>query len=242
MTKQNLMNDFNIKLFADGANLSEMLELSHRKYIAGLTTNPTLMRKAGVTDYVKFAKNVLLEIKDKPISFEVFTDDIAEMIYQGQTISSWGENVYVKIPITNTLGQSTEEAVNKLSHSGVKVNVTAVMTSKQFSRVYSELCPEVPSIISVFAGRIADTGVDPVKFMSECVTFASETSQCEILWASPRELLNIVQANAIHCDIITCSTEILNKLHLIGYDLDKYSLDTVKMFHTDAKLSGYRID
>lgn len=233
--------DLRIKLFADGADLEGMIEMASKPFISGLTTNPTLMRKAGITDYVKFAKEVLNEIQTKPISFEIFSDVIEEMKVQGEKISSWGENVYVKIPITNTRGESTNEVVRFLSSKGVKVNVTALMTSQQVSQVISALNPNVPSCVSVFAGRIADTGRDPLSIMKKSLVVLSDNPKSELIWASPRELLNVFQANEIGCHIITATSDILKKLDLIGLDLDKYSLDTVKMFYEDASNAGYQI-
>lgn len=230
-----------IKLFADGADLENMIEMASKPFIAGLTTNPTLMRKAGVKNYSKFAKSVLNEIKDKPISFEVFSDDVQEMTLQGLKISSWAENVYVKIPVTNTKGESTAPAIRELTSTGVKVNVTALMTPLQVEQVIEVLNPDVPSNISVFAGRIADTGVDPIKIMKQSLEVMTEIPNAELIWASPRELLNVFQADSIGCHIITATSDILKKLSLVGYDLLSYSQDTVKMFHEDAKNAGYVI-
>lgn len=230
-----------IKLFADGADLADMIEMASKSYISGLTTNPTLMKKAGITDYVKFAKEVLTEVQNKPISFEVFSDDLNEMKIQGQKIAEWGENVYIKIPITNTKGQPTSEVIEYLSKNGAKVNVTAIMTDQQVAETIKDLNPNVPSCVSVFAGRIADTGRDPVGIMKECLQHLSSNKNSELIWASPRELLNIFQADAIGCHIITATNDILKKLELIGMDLEEYSLDTVKMFYRDANLAGYKI-
>jgi transaldolase len=230
-----------IKLFADGADLENMIEMASKPFIAGLTTNPTLMRKAGVKNYSKFAKSVLNEIKDKPISFEVFSDDVQEMTLQGLKISSWAENVYVKIPVTNTKGESTAPAIRELTSTGVKVNVTALMTPLQVEQVIEVLNPDVPSNISVFAGRIADTGVDPITIMKQSLEVMTEIPNAELIWASPRELLNVFQADSIGCHIITATSDILKKLSLVGYDLLSYSQDTVKMFHEDAKNAGYVI-
>jgi transaldolase len=238
------MNDLKslgIKLFADGANLEGMLEMASNLHISGLTTNPTLMRKAGVTKYSEFAREVLNQIKDKPISFEVFSDDIHEMKIQAEKISSWGENVYVKIPVTTTKGMSTNEVVSHLVDLGIKVNVTAVMTVDQTKRITEVLNPNVPSCISVFAGRIADTGQDPTELMSKCLDVIKTNPKIELIWASPRELLNIFQADKIGCHIITATNDILSKLTLIGKNLDDYSLETVKMFHDDAQKAGYSI-
>jgi transaldolase len=237
----NSLSQLKIKLFADGADLDGMLEMASKPYISGLTTNPTLMRKAGITNYTTFAKLVLAEIKDKPISFEVFSDDLEEMIQQGFTISSWANNVYVKIPVTNTKGESTSSVINILSKAGVKVNVTALMTPKQVEGVINSLNPHVESNISVFAGRIADTGVDPMPIMKESLQIMSSMPASKLIWASPRELLNLFQADSIGCHIITATSDILKKLDLVDYNLLDYSLDTVRMFHEDAKKAGYEI-
>lgn len=228
-----------IKLFADGADLDGMIEMASKPFISGLTTNPTLMRKAGITNYVQFARDVLKEIQDKPVSFEVFSDELAEMKLQGEKIASWGENVFVKVPITNTRGESTTSVIKSLTEKGVKVNVTALMTSEQVTEVIGALNPHVESYVSIFAGRIADTGRDPLPIMENGVKNLSANNNAKLIWASPRELLNIFQADEIGCHIITATNEILKKLELIGYDLNAYSLDTVKMFYKDAKLSGY---
>jgi transaldolase len=228
-----------VKIYADGADLAGMVEMASKPFISGLTTNPTLMRKAGITDYIKFAKEVLGEIQTKPISFEIFSDELEEMKRQGEKIASWGENVYVKVPITNTSGESTKPVVQFLAGIGVKVNVTALMTSAQVMDILEALHPDVESCISVFAGRIADTGRDPIPTLKECIVALSKNQKSELIWASPRELLNIFQANDIGCHIITATTDILKKLELVGHDLTVYSLETVRMFHSDAKESGY---
>ena len=234
-------NNLKVKLFADGADLAGMIEMASKSFISGLTTNPTLMKKAGITDYVKFAKEVLREIPDKPISFEVFSDELEEMKIQGEKIASWGSNVYVKIPITNTQGESTKSVVNYLATNGVKVNVTALMSNDQVADVLQVLNPDVESYVSVFAGRIADTGRDPMPIMQKCIATLSVNQKSELIWASPRELLNLFQADAINCHIITATNDILKKLDLIDYDLTAYSLDTVKMFYNDASNAGYKI-
>ena len=231
----------NIKLFADGADLAGMVDMASKTFISGLTTNPTLMKKAGVTDYTKFAQEVLKQIQVKPISFEVFSDDIDEMKAQGEKIASWGGNVYVKVPITNTKGESTRSVIKYLTENGVKVNVTALMTNDQVEQIIEVLNPQVESYVSVFAGRIADTGRDPVPIMKKCISTLAENKKAELIWASPRELLNVFQADQIGCHIITATTDILKKLELIGYDLSAYSLDTVKMFFNDAKNAGFSI-
>jgi transaldolase len=199
------------------------------------------MKKAGIKDYEAFAKDILLDVKDKSISFEVFSDDLDEMEKQALKIATWGENVYVKIPITNTKGIPTYSLIKKLSDKGVKVNVTAIMTLEQVRDVVLSLNQNVPSYVSVFAGRIADTGVDPVPLMSAAVQITSMNSKAEVIWASPRELLNIFQADEIGCQIITVTNDILKKLSLVEYDLSEYSLDTVKMFYNDANQAGYSI-
>jgi transaldolase len=230
-----------VKIFADGADKLGMLEMYNKPFIKGLTTNPTLMNKAGIKDYEAFAKEILLDVKDKSISFEVFSDDLDEMERQALKIATWGENVYVKIPVTNTKGIPTYSLVKKLSDKGVKVNVTAIMTLEQVRDVVLSLNPNVPSYVSVFAGRIADTGVDPVPLMSAAVQITSMNPKAEVIWASPRELLNIFQADEIGCQIITVTNDILKKLALIDYNLVEYSLDTVKMFYNDALSAGFSL-
>jgi transaldolase len=230
-----------VQIFADGADKAGMLEMYNKSFIKGLTTNPTLMKKAGIKDYEAFAKDILLEVKDKSISFEVFSDDLDEMEKQALKIATWGENVYVKIPITNTKGIPTYSLIKKLSDKGVKVNVTAIMTLEQVRDVVLSLNQNVPSYVSVFAGRIADTGVDPVPLMSAAVQITSMNSKAEVIWASPRELLNVFQADEIGCQIITVTNDILKKLELVDYNLNTYSLDTVKMFYNDAVSAGYKI-
>jgi transaldolase len=236
------LEKFNVKIFADGANLSEMFELADKPYISGLTTNPSLMKKAGITDYSKFAKQVLSEIKDKPISFEVFSDDLGEMKYQALKISSWGENVYVKVPITNSLGESTSKVVKELAHSEVKLNITAIMTPEQVFEISEFLNPSISSFISVFAGRIADTGRNPLPIMENCIKALKPNQNAQLIWASPRELYNIVQANDIGCHIITATSDILKKLSLLNHDLLRYSLETVQMFKNDALSSSFSIN
>jgi transaldolase len=231
--------DLSIKIFADGADLSSMLALSRRPYIKGLTTNPTLMRQAGIADYKAFAADVLVAIDDKPISFEVFADAPTDIVRQARMIASWADNVYVKIPVTTTDGTSTNRIIAELSGEGVKLNVTALMTPAQVESVASALEPGVPAVISVFAGRVADTGRDPVPLMLECVDLLAAHENIELIWASPRELLNIYQADAIGCDIITVTTNLLDKLGLVGKNLDAFSLETVQMFYDDAKKAGY---
>ena len=233
--------DLKVKIFADGADKAVMLEMNAQRHIMGLTTNPSLMAKAGIRDYEAFARDVLKHITSKHLSLEVFSDEIEEMEREALKVSSWADNVYVKIPITNTKGVSTCDLVRRLSARGVKINVTAIMTLAQVRDVVLSLDPSVPSCISVFAGRIADTGVDPVPLMSAAVAMAAVNPVAEIIWASPREVLNILQADAIGCQIITVTNDILKKLSLLGYNLDSYSLDTVKAFRADAVSAGYRL-
>ena len=229
------------KIFADGAAKSQMLILSKNPMIRGFTTNPTLMKKAGVEDYEAFARDVLGEITDKPISFEVFSDDFGGMEQQARKISSWGDNVYVKIPVTNTLGEPSYGLVEKLSKDGVKINVTAIMLCRQVEAVARAVTEGAPCCVSVFAGRIADTGRDPVPIMREAVQLLSPNANAELIWASPRELLNVFQADEVGCHIITVTEDVLKKLEIVDRDLANYSLDTVKMFHRDATEAGYQI-
>lgn len=235
------IENLKVKIFADGADKLDMFAMYNKPYIKGLTTNPTLMRKSGIKDYRSFCKEILIQIKDKPISFEVFSDDFLEMERQAIEIASWGENVYVKIPITNTFKKSCYSLVKKLADQKVKINVTAIMTVNQVREVVSVLNPNIPSFISVFAGRIADTGRDPLPIMIESLKIIKDCPAAELIWASPRELLNIFQADEINCHVITATNDILKKLPLIGYDLDKYSLDTVKMFYNDAVSAGFKL-
>ncbi len=230
-----------VKIFADGADMDGILALYKNPLIKGFTTNPTLIRKAGIEDYEAFARKLVAAIPDRPISFEVFADDFDEMIAQGRVIASWGANVNVKIPVTTTKGAFTGPVIRTLTDAGVTVNVTAIMTEQQVERVAECLAPNVPAIVSVFAGRIADTGRDPVPVMRNCLRALNERPKAELLWASPRELLNIFQADEIGCHIITVSHDVLAKLSLIGKDLDEYSLETVKMFHRDAAAAGFAI-
>jgi transaldolase len=230
-----------IKLFADGADLKGMIEMASKSYIAGLTTNPTLMQKAGIQSYEKFAKDVLAEIPDKPISFELFSDDLEEMKTQGEKIASWGNNVFVKVPVTNTLGVSTQPVLRHLSAQGIKLNVTALMVSQQVEQVLEALNPNVESYISIFAGRIADTGRDPIPVMQESLKIMKKNENTKLIWASPRELLNVFQADEIDCHIITATNDILNKLNLVGKDLMQYSLETVQMFRNDAVKAGFNL-
>jgi transaldolase len=230
-----------VKIFADGANLEGMLALYRDPRIAGFTTNPTLMRQVGVSDYRAFAHEVIAAIPDRSISFEVFSDELDEMERQAREIASWGEQVYVKIPVSNTRGESTGSLIKTLSRAGVKVNVTALMTLEQVRDVAGNLAGGAPSYISVFAGRVADTGRDPVLLMAACVEALRPYPECELIWASPRELLNVFQADAIGCHIITVTHDVLKKLSLVGKDLNAYSLETVKMFRSDAVAAGFTL-
>ena len=236
------MNLRHTKIFADGAELEGMLALYRQPHIRGFTTNPTLMRKAGVSNYRAFAHEVLGAIPDRPISFEVFSDEFEEMERQAREIATWGEHVYVKLPVTNTKRAPAYDLIHRLSHAGVKVNVTAVMTLDQVGKVTNALKGGAPSNVSVFAGRIADTGRDPVPLMTEAIDILRAEPNAELIWASPRELLNIFQADAIGCHIITVTHDILKKLPIVGKDLGEYSLDTVKMFYEDARAAGYTLE
>jgi transaldolase len=237
----NEINALKVKLFADGADLAGMKEMAANPLIKGFTTNPTLMRKAGVSDYKAFARDVLAAIPERPVSFEVFADEFDEMEAQAHEIASWGQNVNVKIPVTNTARQFSGPLIERLSKAGVALNVTAVLTLDQVERITERLHPDTPAIVSVFAGRIADTGRDPMPIMGKAVQIMRSKPKAELIWASPRELLNVFQANAVGCHIITATNDILKKLALVGKDLDAYSLETVKMFYQDAKMAGYSI-
>jgi len=231
-----------VKIFADGADLQGITELARRPYIDGVTTNPTLMRKVGLTDYESFARAVLNEVKVKPISFEVFSDDFSEMRRQALKMHQWQENIYVKIPITNTRGESSIPLIEQLAREGVKLNITAVLTPRQVKAVAAALDPTVPAIVSVLAGRIADTGVDPLPIMTKSVKIVSDLPKAELLWASFREVLNVFQAAACRCHIVTVPHDILKKfVELAGRDLDELSLDTVRMFHRDATAAGFTL-
>ena len=233
--------NLNIKIFADGADIASMKEMNDKTWIKGLTTNPTLMRKSGITNYKDFAQKVLEFVQKKPISFEVFSDDLQEMKKQALEIASWGPNVFVKIPITNTKGVSTASIIKELSTNGVQLNVTAVMTVNQVNQIASNLNSMVPSYVSIFAGRVADTGVDPSKIVSESLAILRSNQRSEVIWASPRELLNVFQAAELGCHVITATTDILNKMKLIGHDLEIYSLETVKMFYDDSQAAGFTL-
>jgi transaldolase len=230
-----------VKLFADGANKRTMLEHYANPRIHGFTTNPTLMRKAGLTDYEAFARDILSIIRDRPISFEVFADEFPEMARQAHKIASWGENIYVKIPVTNTRGDPSLDLIRELTRSGVKLNVTALLTLDQVRNAADALAGGAPAYISVFAGRIADTGRDPVPVMASAVELLRPHQAVELIWASPRELLNVIQADAVGCHIITATEDLLKKLALIGKDLLTYSRETVKMFYDDAKAAQFSL-
>jgi transaldolase len=233
--------DLKVKLFADGADKAAMLELYANPCIQGFTTNPTLMRKAGITDYAAFAREILAAIPDRPISLEVFADDFPEMERQARKINSWAENVYVKIPVTNTRREPALDLICRLTHAGIKLNVTALLTLGQVRDVTQALAGGAPAYVSVFAGRIADTGRDPVPLMAAAVEMVSVHPGMQLIWASPRELLNLFQADQIGCHIITATSDILKKLNLVGKNLHDYSLETVKMFYDDATKSGFRL-
>jgi transaldolase len=236
----NSMSEFRVKIFADGADKADMLELYRQPYIKGFTTNPTLMRKAGVTDYERFAREILERITDRPISFEVFADDELEMERQARRIASWAANVYVKIPVTNTRRETMYGLIRRLSADGIRVNATALLALEQVGHVAKALEGAAPSYVSIFAGRIADTGRDPVPVMKSALELIAPNTQ--LVWASPRELLNIFQADEIGCHIITVTSDILKKINLIGRDLHDFSLETVQMFHDDAARSGYSME
>ena len=235
------INNLKIKIFSDGANFKEMISSSKKKYIKGLTTNPSLMRKSGITDYQKFAKSILKFVKKKPISFEVFSDNFLEMEKQAKIINSWGKNVYVKIPITNSKGKSSFNLIKKLSDEGIKLNITAITTFEQMIKLKKHLNKKVPCVISIFAGRIADTGRDPSNYVKKGVKMFKTHKKAEILWASTREVYNIVQANNIGCHIITVPPDLIKKISLFNKNLKSYSLETVKDFYNDAEKSKYKI-
>jgi transaldolase len=234
-------NSLKVKIFADGADLAAILDLYRNPQIKGFTTNPTLMRKAGISQYEPFAREVLGHIKDRPISFEVFSDEFAEMESQALKIASWGDNVYVKIPVTNTRGESAAPLISRLSARGVKINATALLTLDQVKTITSSLAGGAPSVISVFAGRIADTGVDPLPIMKASLEIMAPQPQIELIWASPRELFNVVQADQIGCHIITVTPDVLKKLPMLGTGLAELSLDTVRMFYRDAAAAGFTL-
>ena len=236
------LKNLSVKIFADGAEKTWMLDMYAKPYIQGFTTNPSLMRQAGIKDYRMFAQDILLKIKDKPISFEIVSDAFDEMERQALEIASWGDNVYVKVPVTNSKQQSSCSLIKRLASREVKLNLTAIITMKQVMDVSSCLDPHVPSYISVFAGRIADTGQDPLPMMMEIISHLKATRPLsKVIWASPRELLNIFQANEIGCHAITVTQDILKKLVLVDYDLEQYSLQTIQMFYNDAQAAGYHL-
>lgn len=232
---------FRIKLYADGADLKGMIDEYRKGIVSGFTTNPTLMKKAGVSSYRGFAEAAVKAIPDLPISFEVFADDLAGMEREARIIAGWGENVYIKIPVTNTKGESTAPIIRTLSQDGLHLNVTAILTTDQVKTVAKALSPDTPSIVSVFAGRIADTGKDPVPIMKESVAVLKSNPEAELLWASTRELLNLVQAESCGCHIITITNDILQKIPQVGKDLNRLSRETVQMFYNDAQSAGYTI-
>lgn len=236
-----MLDNLNVKLFADGADLDGILALAADPRIAGFTTNPTLMWKAGLTDYADFAQRLLERITAHPISFEVFADDADEMRRQARLIASWGPNVYVKIPVTTTGGESMAPLVRELSEDGVQVNVTALFTTAQVELITEAVKDGAPSCISVFAGRIADAGVDPLPIMAKSVDIMVAAPRSELIWASPREVLNVVQADSVGCHIITMTHDLLKKLDCLGKDLHQYSLETVQMFRTDAVTAGFTL-
>jgi len=236
-----MIDDLDVKIFADGADLDAILALAADKRIKGFTTNPTLMWKAGLTDYEDFAKRLLERITEHPISFEVFADDEAEIRRQALKIATWGDNVYVKVPVTTTDGTSMAALVRELSESGVKVNVTALFTTAQVELITEAVKDGAPSYISVFAGRIADAGVDPIPIMKRSVEIMVAAPRSELIWASPREVLNIVQADQIGCHVITVTHDLLKKLDGLGKDLDQFSLETVQMFRRDAVQAGFSL-
>jgi len=236
-----MLSDLSVKIFADGADLDGILELASDARISGFTTNPTLMWKAGLTDYQDFAQRLLERITEHPISFEVFADDVDEMRRQARLIASWGENVYVKIPVTATNGESMAPLVRELSEDGVQVNVTALFTTAQVELITAAVQDGAPSYISVFAGRIADAGIEPMPIMARAVNVMLDAPRAELIWASPREVLNVVQADQVGCHIITITHDLLAKLDSLGKDLDQFSLETVQMFHRDAAAAGFTL-
>ena len=237
----NALDNLSIKIYADGADRNGMLEMYTKPYIQGFTTNPTLMKKAGITDYKAFAHEILEAIPDRPISFEVFADEFIDMERQALEIKTWGENVYVKIPVSNTRQEMAYDLIERLSGAGVHLNVTAILTLEQVQNVADALKDGPDSIVSVFAGRIADTGLDPVPVMQKALTLLEVAPKAELLWASPREVLNIYQADNIGCHIITATNDLIRKLALGGKDLAEYSLETVQMFYDDAQSAGYTL-
>ncbi|MCB0406864.1 MAG: transaldolase [Bdellovibrionales bacterium] len=235
------LENIKTRIFADGASISDILDLNKLPHISGFTTNPTLMKKAGVEDYTAFAKEVLSHIKDKPVSFEVFADDFDEMYSQAMLINGWAENVYVKIPVMNTKKQHSYQLIQRLSNEGVKLNVTAVFTLEQVQQIKEALMNSKGAVVSIFAGRIADTGVDPMPIMIQAKKMLKDNPNVELLWASPRELLNIIQANEVGCDIITATPDVLKKLSSLEKDLEQFSHETVEMFYNDACSAGFSL-
>jgi transaldolase len=236
-----MLDQISTRIFADGADLDGILALAADPRIAGFTTNPTLMRKVGLTDYAGFAQDLLEQVTEHPISFEVFADDAHEMRRQARAIASWGENVYVKIPVTSTAGESMAPLARELSEEGVKVNVTALFTTAQVELITAAVADGAPSYISVFAGRIADAGVDPIPIMARSVEIMARASRSQLIWASPREILNLVQADEVGCHIITITHDLLRKLDGLGKSLEQFSLETVRMFHDDALAAGFTL-
>ena len=230
-----------IKIYADGADLAAMREMARLPWIKGFTTNPTLMRRAGVSDYRQFALDALAAVPDRPISFEVFSDEFEEMAVQAREIATWGEQVYVKIPVTNTRGESSADVIRALTRAGIKVNVTAILALDQVRTACAALAGGSPAYVSVFAGRVADTGRDPVPLMAAAVELVGVAPNVELIWASPREVLNIIQADAVGCHIITVTADLLKRLDVVGRDLHAFSLETVRMFHHDATRAGYTL-
>jgi transaldolase len=233
--------DLKVKIFADGADKVGMLEMYAKPHIKGFTTNPTLMRKVGISDYRAFALDILEAIPDRPISLEVFSDDFTEMERQAREIASWGKTVNVKIPVTNTQGETSYRLIRRLTDAGIPLNVTALTTLSQVRDVVAAVADGAPCYVSVFAGRVADTGVDPVPMMAAAVEILKTAPNTKLIWASPRELLNVFQADAVGCHVITVTNDILKKLSLVGKDLPEYSLETVKMFYEDAQAAGFQI-
>ena len=235
------LNEMKIKIFSDGADIDSIIDAYQKGIAKGFTTNPTLMAKAGITNYLAFAKEVLKIVTDLPVSFEVFSDEFDEMRYQAHKINELGPNVYVKIPVTNTKRQSAAPLIRELHHQGVKLNITAILSLRQVREVYEALNPEVSAFVSVFAGRIADTGRDPLPLMKESLELLKPKPKAELLWASPREVYNLMQAELMGCPIITITPDLLAKASKFGMDLEDLSLDTVKMFYNDATKSGFKI-
>jgi transaldolase len=236
-----MLDQISTRIFADGADLDGILALAADPRIAGFTTNPTLMRKVGLTDYSQFARELLERVTEHPISFEVFADEIEEMRRQARVIASWGENVYVKIPVTSTTGESMAALARELSDEGIKVNVTALFTTAQVELIAAAVADGAPSYISVFAGRIADAGVDPIPIIARSLEIMAQAPRSELIWASPREILNLVQANEVGCHIITITHDLLKKLDGLGKGLEQFSLETVRMFHDDALAAGFTL-